>query len=166
VIADHDATLPLPEGDGLPVTLCRQVPVTWTDYNGHMSSHHYLEAGSLATDGFMELIGADAAYVAGGRSYFSVEDHVRYLAEVHAGDTITVTTQALGGEGKRLHLFHRITRGDGRLAATMETMLIHTDLALRRSSLPAPEVTEALGAFVAAHRSLPRPERAGRGLGG
>jgi carnitine 3-dehydrogenase len=166
VIAAHEATLPLPAGDDLPMTLCRQVPATWTDYNGHMSSHHYLEAGSLATDRLMELIGADAAYVAGGRSYFSVEDHVRYLAEIHAGETITLTTQVLDGAGKRLHLFHRITRGDGTLAATVETMLLHTDLAHRRASLPAPHVAEALAALAAAHASRPRPEGAGRAVGG
>jgi carnitine 3-dehydrogenase len=166
VIAAHDARLPLPDAEGLPVTLCRQVPVTWTDYNGHMSSHHYLEAGSLATDRFMELIGADAAYVASGKSYFSVEDHVRYLSEVHAGDRLTVTTQVLGGTGKRLHLFHRMTRGDGTLSATMETLLIHTDLALRRSCLPDAPVAETLSAWVAAHAAQPRPEGAGRSVGG
>jgi carnitine 3-dehydrogenase len=131
-----------------------------------MSSHHYLEAGSLATDRFMELIGADAAYIAAGRSYFSVEDHVRYLAEVHAGDRITVTTQVLGAEGKRLHLFHRIHRGDGQLAATMETLLLHTDLTLRRSTLPEPRIAEAIAAWVDAHATRDRPEGAGRAVGG
>ena len=166
VIAAHDATLPSPEGEGLPVTLARQVPVTWTDYNGHMSAHHYLETGSLATDRFMELIGADAAYIASGKSYFSVEEHIRYLVELHAGDRITVTTQVLGGEGKRLHLFHRIHGGDGTLAATMETMLLHTDLGLRRSCPPEPHVAEALAGWVAAHASLDRPESADRVGGG
>jgi carnitine 3-dehydrogenase len=166
VIAAHDATLALPDGEDLPVTLARQVPVTWTDYNGHMSSHHYLEAGSLATDRFMEMIGADAAYIAAGRSYFSVEDHVRYLAEVHAGDRITVTTQVLDGAGKRLHLFHRIHRGDGKLAATMETLLLHTDLTLRRSCPPEPHIAEVLAAWVTAHGARDRPEGAGRAVGG
>lgn len=165
VIAAHDATLALPEGDRLPVTLARQVPVTWTDYNGHMSSHHYLEAGSFATDGFMELIGADAAYVARGKSYFTVEDHLRYLAEVHAGDRLTVTTQVLGAEGKRMHLFHFMHRGDGTLAATMETMLLHTDLRSRRSCPPEPGVADRLAAYAAAHAVLPPPEGARRSVG-
>jgi carnitine 3-dehydrogenase len=165
VVTEHEARLTLPEGEGLPVTLCRQVPPTWSDYNGHMSSHHYLEAGSLATDRLMELIGADAAYVAAGHSYFSVEDHVRYLAEIRAGDRITVTTQVLGGAGKRLHLFHRITRGDGTLAATMETMLLHTDLGTRRACPPAPAIAARLAALAADHAALPWPEGAGRAVG-
>jgi carnitine 3-dehydrogenase len=146
------------------VTLCRQVPETWTDYNGHMSSHHYLETGSLAGDRFMELIGVDAAYIAGGRSYFSVEDHVRYRAEIRAGDRITVTTQVLGGDGKRVHLFHFIHRGDGTLAATMETLLIHTDLTLRRACPPDPAVETSFARWVAAHAHLDRPKDAGRAV--
>ena len=106
------------ERDGLPVTATRQVPVSWTDYNGHMNEAHYLEAASLATDRFMQMIGADADYVAGGRSYFTVENHIRYLDEIHAGDRLTITTQVLSGQGKRLHLFHRLWRGDDTLAAT------------------------------------------------
>jgi carnitine 3-dehydrogenase len=164
VIAAHEATLALPQPGGLPVTLCRQVPETWTDYNGHMSSHHYLETGSLAGDRFMELIGVDAAYIAGGRSYFSVEDHVRYRAEIRAGDRITVTTQVLGGDGKRVHLFHFIHRGDGTLAATMETLLIHTDLTLRRACPPDPAVETSFARWVAAHAHLDRPKDAGRAV--
>ncbi|RMJ20420.1 hypothetical protein PHISP_08710, partial [Aspergillus sp. HF37] len=88
-----------------------------TDYNGHMNETHYLEASSLATDRFMQIIGADADYIASGRSYFTVESHVCHLNEVHAGDRLTVTTQVLAGAGKRLHLFNRIWRDDV-LAAT------------------------------------------------
>jgi carnitine 3-dehydrogenase len=164
VVAAHEATLPLPEPAVLPVTLLRQVPETWTDYNGHMSSHHYLETGSLATDRFMELVGVDAAYIAGGKSYFSVEDHVRYRAEIRAGDRITVSTQVMGGDGKRVHLFHFIHRGDGTLAATMETLLIHTDLALRRACPPDPAVERSVAAWVDAHAQLDRPKDAGRAV--
>jgi carnitine 3-dehydrogenase len=147
------------------VTVDRQVPVTWTDYNGHMNEAHYLEAGAQATDRFMELVGADAAYIASGKSYFTVENHLRYLAEVMAGDRLTVTTQVMGGGGKKLHLFHRIARGDGTLAATMESMLLHTDLITRRSSLPEPSVEAAIVRFVAEHSTLTRPEGAGRAVG-
>jgi carnitine 3-dehydrogenase len=165
VIVAHEATLPAPAAVDLPVTVERQVPVTWTDYNGHMNEAHYLEIGAQASDRFMEMIGADAAYIASGKSYFTVENHLRYLAEVLAGERLTVTTQVLGGGGKKLHLFHRIAKGDGTLAATMETLLLHTDLTTRRSSLPGPAVEAALARFVADHAGLPRPEGAGRAVG-
>ncbi len=152
VVKQHEETLPA--GDtkhGLPVTARRQVPTSWTDYNGHMNETHYLEAASLATDNFMAIVGADAQYVASGRSYFTVETHIRYLDEVHAGDQLTITTQVLSGEGKRMHLFHRLWRKDGTLAATVEKMLLHTDLNTRRACLPDDAVAQAIAAMAAAH---------------
>ncbi len=161
----HEASLPCAgEHQGLPVTAMRQVPVTWTDYNGHMNETHYLEAASLATDRFMEMIGADAAYVATGKSYFTVENHIRYLDEIHAGDRLTVSTQVLAGQGKKMQLFHRLWRGDGTLAATVETLLLHTDLKTRRTSPPDPAVAQALAGWVTRHAALPA-EGAGRFVG-
>ena len=102
VIRTHEETLKT-GGDyrGLPVTSARQVPASWTDYNGHMNETRYLEAASQATDRFMEIIGADAAYVASGFSYFTVETHLRFLDEVQAHDRLTVTTQVLSGSGQK-----------------------------------------------------------------
>lgn len=164
VVKAHEATLADPAGAALPVTVARQVPSTWTDYNGHMNETHYLEVGAQATDRFMELIGADSAYVAAGQSYFTVESHVRFLDEVKAGERIQVTTQVLGGEGKKMHLFHRVER-EGTLVATVETMLVHMDLNARGSSLPAPEVAGKLAGFANAHAGLPAPDGAGRHVG-
>ncbi len=167
VLADHEAALAPAAGppvtSDLPVTVDRLVPQTWTDYNGHMNEVHYLEAGSQATDRFMELIGADAAYIAGGQSYFTIENHLRYLDELHAGDRLTVTTQMIEGRGRKLRLFHRMWRGEA-LAATMESMLLHVDLGTRRSSEPGPVVAEGLARY-AAHLEMDLPEGAGRGIG-
>ena len=132
--------------------------------SGHMNETHYLEVGAQATDRVMELIGADAAYVAAGKSYFTVESHVRFLDEVKAGERIRVTTQVLGGEGKKMHLFHRVER-EGTLVATVETMLLHMDLNARGSSLPAPEVAGKLAGLANAHAGLPPPDGAGRHVG-
>lgn len=155
VVIAHEKALRV-EGTlgGLPITAHRQVPASWTDYNGHMNETFYLEAGSKATDGFMELIGADSAYIARGLSYFTVETHVRYLDEVHAGDMLTVTTQVLNGEGKKMHLFHRIMRGDGAVAATVETLLLHMDLNARSTCLPESEVADRLKDFATGHAGI------------
>ncbi|MBM3604889.1 MAG: carnitine 3-dehydrogenase [Alphaproteobacteria bacterium] len=165
VVRAHEASLSEPgEREGLPITATRQVPVSWTDYNGHMNEAYYLEAASQATDRFMELIGADAAYVASGHSYFTVENHIRYLDEIHAGDRLTITTQVLAGQGKRLHLFHRLWRDNDTLAATVESMLLHTDLSTRRTSEPRAGVSKALTRWVARHAEMPA-EGAGRSVG-
>ncbi len=164
VIAAHEAALPLPGTgpDGLPVMHALQVPPSWADYNGHMNEVHYLEAAGRAGDRLMVVLGADAAYVAGGRSYFTAESHVAYLSEVRIGTRLTVTTQALAGDGRKLHLFHRLWAEDAegpRLAATVETLLLHVDLATRRVSQPAAGVAAAAQALVAEHERVPRPDR-------
>ena len=165
VVKTHESSLDLTEEkDGLPVTVRRQVPTSWTDYNGHMNETHYLEAASLATDRLMELVGADAQYVASGLSYFTVESHIRYLDEVHAGDQLTITTQVLSGEGKKMHLFHRLWRSDGTLSATVETLLLHTDLNARRTCEPKPEVAKKLADLAQSHAAY-QTEGVGRYVG-
>ncbi|AXC48834.1 carnitine 3-dehydrogenase [Paracoccus suum] len=165
VITAHEESLPdLGQQDGLPVTMRRPVPVTWTDANGHMNETHYLEAGSLASDRFMAMVGADADYIAAGKSYFTVENHIRYLDEVLAGEMLTVTTQVLAGEGKRLHLLHRLWKDGKRLSATVESLLLHTDLQTRRTSLPDEAVARKLADWAARHAGI-EAEGAGRFVG-
>ena len=164
-INEHEATLPEPQPVDLPVTVSRPIPQSWTDYNGHMNEAHYVEASAQATDRFMEMIGCDAAYIAAGGSYFTVENHVRYLDELHEGDLLTVTTQVLKGEGKKMHLFHRLQKADGTVAATVETLLLHMDLNARGTSLPSDEVASKLSAYAQQHAGLPEPDGAGRHVG-
>lgn len=161
----HEASLPDPAPLDLPITVERTVPQSWTDYNGHMNETHYLEVSAQATDRFMEMIGADADYVANGQSYFTVENHMQFLDELHAGESITVTTHVLQGEGKKMRLFHKLNRSDGSVAATVETLLIHMDLTARKTSLPSDEVAEKLSKFASDHRAFPSPQGVGRYVG-
>ncbi|MGP1357179.1 carnitine 3-dehydrogenase [Roseicyclus sp.] len=161
VVLAHERTLP--QGgtgpDGLPVTLEMQVPTSFVDYNGHMNEAPYLEVGVRASDRLMEMIGADADYIAGGLSYFTAETDIRFLSEIDIGARITVTTQVVGGDGRKLHLFHRFWTGGESPAATMETLLLHVDLGTRRVVAPGGAVAERVAALVAAHAGLPAPER-------
>jgi carnitine 3-dehydrogenase len=135
-IKSHEDALHLTQNGDLPVTGHRVIPQGWTDYNGHVGESHYLEIGSQASDRFMEMIGCDAAYIDNGGSFFTLENTVRYLAEMRAGETATVTTQVLLAEGKKMRLFHRVSRDDGTLSATIDSLLIHVDMDTRRSAPP------------------------------
>ncbi|MEL6479794.1 MAG: thioesterase family protein, partial [Pseudomonadota bacterium] len=146
-------------------TLERRVPPDWTDYNNHMNEARYLQCFADATDAFMRVIGADADYIAGGLSYFTVETHIRHLDEVAALEPITVDTQVLEGAGKKMHLFHTMRHGDGRILATGEHLLLHVSLETRATCLPGDDVTAVLGQIALAHAALPRPEGAGRAVG-
>ena len=147
------------------LTLSRAVPLDWTDYNGHMTESRYLDAFALSTDRFMEMIGCDSDYIADpqGGSYFTAETHIRHLSEAHAGDQITVRTQLLLGQGKKLHLFHRMYRGE-ELIATGEHFLLHVSLETRKPSAPSAAIEAAMAAITEAQVGLPYPEGAGNAI--
>ncbi|MBL4768938.1 MAG: carnitine 3-dehydrogenase [Rhodobacteraceae bacterium] len=146
------------------LTLDRAVPLDWTDYNGHMTESKYLEAFAYGTDRFMELIGCDTAYIATGGSYFTAETHIRHLDEVHAGAKISIRTQMLLGEGKKLHLFHTMYEGE-RALATGEHFLLHVSLDTRRPSAPNDAIEAAMQMIREARAGLEKPEGAGRAIG-
>jgi carnitine 3-dehydrogenase len=152
--------------DGPLVLHRRRIPADWIDYNGHVTESRYLQVFGDATDAFLGHLGLDAEYLAGGGSYFTVETHISHLRQLVAGDRVVVTTQVLGSDEKRLHLFHVLLReGESDPVATGEHMLLHVDAASARVAPVAGRVRENVERLRAAHASLPRPERAGRSIG-
>ncbi len=145
------------------LTLSRAVPLDWTDYNGHMNEAKYLEAFAAATDRFMEIIGCDAEYIASGGSYFTAENHIKYVEETHTGSRIDVRTQMLLGEGKKLHVFHSMYQGE-KLLATGESFLLHVSLETRRPSPPSAQIEAAMARIAAAQAHLPYPANAGASI--
>ena len=117
-----------PPGRGAPHRA--RVPADWVDYNGHVHESRYLQLFGDATDALLGALGVDGAYLAQG-TYMTAETHLSHLRELHAGDEVSVTTQVLGADEKRLHVFHTIVR-DGVPAATAEQMLLHVDAASGR----------------------------------
>ena len=147
------------------VTLRRAVPADWTDYNNHMNEARYLQAFADAGDALLRMVGVNADYVASTGSYFTVETHIRHLAEVRALEPIFATTQILAAKGKRLHVFHRLFHDNGTLLATGEQMYLHVDMKTRSAAEPAAQIAEAIARIADAHASLPGPEGAGRAVG-
>ena len=64
-----------------------------------------------------------------------------------------VRTTVLIAEGKKLRLHHEMFVGEV-LSASCTQLLLHVDMATRRSSPPAPHVAERLHAFAEAHAPL------------
>jgi len=141
----------------------RLVPAEWIDYNGHVTESRYLELAADATDALLAHLGLGPEYLESTGSYFTVETHICHLGQLHAGDHVTVTTQVLGGDERRLHVFHEITARDaGGPAATAEHLLLHVDAASGRVGPARGEVRERALSLIAEHAGLPRPARAGR----
>jgi carnitine 3-dehydrogenase len=139
----------------------------WIDYNGHMTESRYLHVLADATDAFLRRIGIDAAYLAEGSSYFTVETHLRHLGQASAGEPIHVTTQLLGHDEKRLHLFHELRRSDDDdLLATGEHMLLHVDTQAGHAAPAGAGVLATLELIADAQRGLARPAAAGAAIDG
>ncbi len=100
----------------------------WIDYNGHMTEYRYLEVLADGTDAFLLSIGIDPAYVATGRSYYTVETHLRHLAEGHEGDRLTRADTTARPRSKAPAPLPRAGPGaDDTVLASSEHMLLHVE---------------------------------------
>ena len=150
-------------GDEAPLRLHSAVVAPeWIDYNGHAHESRYLQVFGDTTDALLRLIGLD---LGAGSSYFTVETHMSHLGQARAEERLHTTTQLLGHDEKRLHVFHSLYRtADGALLATAEQMLLHVDTQTERAAPAAPELLARIERIAAAHAELPRPDRAGRAI--
>ena len=150
---------------GYPLQLHRAtVSGEWLDYNGHMTEFRYLQVLGDATDAFMIHIGLDADYRATGFSAYTVESHIRHLAEASGGQKLHVETRLLGHDAKKFRLFHRILREDGTEVATGEHMLLHVDAKAGRTVAMNAALLTAFDQMAALDRALPPPASAGAGI--
>src|SRR5207249_10662133 len=109
--------------------------------------------------GFLVSFGFDRAYCeAHDASSFVLEQHTRYLAEVLAGQQITIRTRALGRSAKRLHFLQFLSvDATGVLATTVEFIASHMNMKIRRTSPFPAHLAEAYDRIVAAHSQLSWP---------
>lgn len=155
----------VPSDQALALVHTRVGPA-WTDYNGHMTEHRYLQVFGDTTDALLRRIGVDMAYVEAGHSYYTVESHLRHLREAKLGDALICTTQILGFDEKRLHVFHTLCLAEtAAVIATAEQMLLHVDISAGRSAHAPDRVLSHLRAIVEAQAELPLPEGAGQAIG-
>jgi carnitine 3-dehydrogenase len=139
-----------------------EVLTQWLDYNGHMTDAAYLTAFGDGLDAFFRFIGDDEAYRATGNTFFTAETHLHYVREMKPGEAFRITTQVLGCDEKRMHLFHRMYHGEtGELVATNEIMQLHVNQKEGKVCPMAPSLFEALSAVWTAHQKLERPAQQG-----
>jgi carnitine 3-dehydrogenase len=162
-VAEHERALlaRAPSTSSDPLRRETRVLPEWVDYNGHATESSYLLMTSHATDELLRAVGVDADYLRAGGSYYTVETHIRHLGEARAGDRLHVTTQLLGADEKRIHVFVRIAR-DEKLLATTEQMLLHVDTKEGRAAPAAPDVLARVRVLVESHAGSAWPEDAGR----
>ena len=135
----------------------------WIDYNGHMSESFYLYAFGDASDALFQYIGIDNDYRLAGHSFYTVETHINYYLEASEKESLEFSTQILGLDSKRLHIFHQMFHGESAdLLATTEQMLVHVDMNKAKASEIGQSVFRILQKIWSEHKKLPSPKQKGR----
>ena len=163
----NNADAPVPsklDGSDWVLVADRTVPLDWLDYNGHMNDAAYLKAFSEGSDCLLQLVGADAAYVAGGHSFFTLESHLKYLEEMKGGEAFKIFAYIVQSAGKKLHVYYEMRKADGTVAAVNEQMILHVSLETRATCPMLPEVAARLGQLAEGHAELPKPEGLGSAI--
>jgi carnitine 3-dehydrogenase len=149
--------------DGRLLTISTPVQPEWIDYNEHLTEWAYLKLFGDGTDVVLAKIGAGAAYVAAGHSWYTVETHIRHLGQARLGEPVEMRTRVMAADAKRLHLFHEmVSLKQDAVIATAEHMLVHVDAKAEKSG-PAPQaMQDAALALIAGQAQLPPPDGMGR----
>ncbi|MEJ2757770.1 MAG: thioesterase family protein [Anaerolineales bacterium] len=141
----------------LPNTNQKVIPPEYIDIMGHMNVMWYIHIFDYATRNLFSSFGLSNDYVhRTGMGSFALESHIRYLAEVRLGQSVTVRSRLLARGEKTLHFMHFMLRDhDNALAATIEVVGAHADLTKRAVSPFPKELLQRLDPLLAAHQSLP-----------
>jgi acyl-CoA thioester hydrolase len=150
---------PLMDFTSLPLTWQAVIPVSYLDENNHMNVMWYTHLFSGATGGLFDRVGLTMAYFEANQAgTFALEQHLRFMSEVRAGQAISIRTRVLGRSLKRFHFMHFMIKDEGAiLAATEEAVGSHVDLRVRRTSPLPHHVSEKFDRLLAEHGRLAWP---------
>jgi acyl-CoA thioester hydrolase len=142
---------------------CHVLP-DWIDANGHMNIAFYgivFDRGNYAA---CDALGLGEDYVERAHhGVFAAETHILYFRELHLGELISVRTQIVSADDKRLHFAHEIYRHESsERAAAQEIMYLHVNLQTRRVVPFLDDVRDGIAEAAKAHEQLPIPEWCGR----
>jgi acyl-CoA thioester hydrolase len=149
----------LPEVTKLPQDVHLVVPPEWEDRNGHVNVQYYLRLYELGGWRILERAGFDEDWFNRCNiSFFDLENHLRYLAEINVGDTVSGYSRLVGVSDKRLHgMYLIVNETQSRLAAVIEYVTAMIDMRVRRTAAFPEELSDGLGALLARHRKLSWP---------
>jgi len=143
-----------------------EVRAEWIDYNGHLHDAGYAAVLSEANEVLLADLGLSADYHAStGHALYTVECHIRYLAESRQGDVLAAASLLVGANPKRLRVHTLLSRADGTQIATGEHLYLHVDQATGTVTAMSADRWTAVEALLSAHAALDRPEHLGRGIG-
>ncbi|MEI2776381.1 MAG: thioesterase family protein [Tetrasphaera sp.] len=132
------------------------VPPEFGDANGHMNIVRYMQIHNDGGWAFLSSVGLGPEHAqAGSGASFDVEHHLRYLREVHCGDTLTLHVRMLERSAKALHVVHfLLNQSRQEIANTLEYVTVSVDLTARRVAPWPAHVAELLDARLAQDAAL------------
>lgn len=137
----------------------------WIDYNGHLNMAYYHVLFDRGIDHLFDMIGCGANYRdQRDMSFYTLEVHVCYLRELAKNAQVSVTTQLLAHDQKKIHLFQELIHVDGWTAATSESLHLHVDMSGPSAAVMPEDIISNFAALSQAHQELGVPENAGRSV--
>jgi acyl-CoA thioester hydrolase len=114
----------------------RGVVYPWQcDHMGHMNVMWYVGKFDEATWQLFTILGMTLSFLrVQQRGMAAVQQEIRYLHELHAGDVITISSRVLEIREKVLRFSHEMRNAEtGEIAATTTLTAVHLDTQLRKS---------------------------------
>ncbi|HEV8699070.1 MAG TPA: thioesterase family protein [Candidatus Limnocylindrales bacterium] len=149
------------------ITSGTRIRPEWIDYNGHLMDGYYFVAFSDATEAVLQALGFGPAYrERTGCTIYTVEGHLTFRREVSEDTPISVATQVIDHDEKRIHIVHDMADAStGERLATAELLFVHVDQSTGKVA-PMPDAQAAsVAAMAEAHAGLERPPDVGRRVG-
>lgn len=114
------------------------------DHMGHMNVMWYVGKFDEATWNLFQRIGITPGYLrANGRGMAALDQHIEYRRELKAGDVVTIRSQVMGLEGKKIRFRHEMVNDEtGDVAAVTTVLGVHMDTQARKSCPFPPELVE------------------------
>ena len=140
----------------LPVQLEFVIPPEWEDRNGHVNVQFYLALFELGGWKVLEACGVDEEWLRRhAYTFFDLEHHLHYLAEIGIGDRVTTYNRVVGTSEKRFHgLYLIVNESRERLAGVLEYVSSGVDLNRRRTAVMPAELLRGLENLHRHHQRL------------
>lgn len=140
----------------LPALTSQVIPEQWEDQNGHINVSFYMSLYNESGWPMLNLIGIDESYFTKRKmGLVDLDNHIRYLRELHVGDRVTAYGRFFAQDEKRMHGMVFIVNDDTKmLASTIEFLSISIDLRKRKPASIPDDVAAKLRAIINAHQTL------------
>lgn len=152
----EEITAPVAHAEGLPVCYRGTVYPKHHDHMGHMNVAHYVAKFDEATWNLFVMFGVTRRTLAeDGYNMAAIQQNIRYLSELVAGDVIAVTSRIERISNKTVTFSHEMKNLEtGAVAAQIRNIACFIDSGTRRSMAIPADVRARLEALLAEHDAV------------